>query len=116
MATSCCPRVPKNFLSSRSRRGVKVGGIGQHVDMIFVGGPERKQGPLHVLTAGVWKTMVGGGADHDEYLRFVKEDLASPLHLGLSQGRSGLNAQAVLGGEGHEGGKVGVRLSPVGRG
>ena len=78
--------------------------------MLFVGGPLREQGPLHVLTGGGWKTMVAGGADHDENLPLVKEDLVPPLHLGLPQGRSRLNAQAVLGGEGDEGGKVGVRI------
>ena len=54
--------------------------------------------------------MVAGGADHDENLPLVKEDLVLPLHLGLPQGRSRLNAQGVMGGKGHKGGKVGVRL------
>ena len=90
--------------------GVEVGGVGQRFDMLFVGGPLREHGPLHVLTGGGRKTMVAGGADHDENLPLVKEDLVPPLHLGLPQGRSRLNGQVVLGGEGREGGKVGVRL------
>ena len=49
-------------------------------------------------------------AHHDEDLPLVEEDLVPPLHLGLPQGRSRLNAQAVLGGEGLKSGEVAVRL------
>ena len=71
------------LVSSGSVWGVEVGGVGQHVDMLFVGGPLREHGPLHVLTSRGWKTMVASGADHDENLPLVKEDLVPPLHLGL---------------------------------
>ena len=54
---------------------------------------------------------MAGGAHHDEDLPLVEEDLVPPLHLGLPQGRSRLNAQAVvLVGEGHKSGEVAVRL------
>ena len=75
--------------------------------MLFVGGPLREQGPLYVLTGGGRETLVEGGADHDEKLPLVKEDLVRHLHLGLPQGRS---RQAGLGGEGHKGGMVGVQF------
>ena len=38
------------------------------------------------------------GAHHGEDFRFVEKNLVPPLELGLKQGRSRLNAQAVLGG------------------
>ena len=103
VGTSCCLRVPKNLLSSGSVEGGggEVRGVGQHVHMLFVRAPLREHGPWHVLTGGGWKTMVAGGADHRENLPLVKEDLVPPVHLGLHQDRSPLNAQAILGGEGH---------------
>ena len=50
--------------------------------------------------------MVAGGAHQDEDLPLVEEDLVPPLHVGLPQGRSRLNAQALLRGEGHKSGDV----------
>ena len=41
--------------------------------------------------------MVGGGAHHDEDLPLVEEDLVPPLHLGLPEGCSRLNVEAVVG-------------------
>ena len=91
---------PQKLSEKRVSAGVEVGGVGQHVDMLFVGGPLCEQGALHVLTGGGWKTMVAGGVDHDENLPLIKEALVAPLHLGLPQGCSRLNGQAVLGGHG----------------
>ena len=59
--------------------------------MLFVGGPLSERGPLHVLVGG--GGMVAGGADHDEDLPLFEEGLVPPLHLGLPQGRSRLNAK-----------------------
>ena len=50
--------------------------------------------------------MVPGSADHDEDLPLFEEDLVPPLFRGLPQRRSRLDVEAVLGGEGHEGGDV----------
>ena len=61
--------------------GVQVGVVGQRVDMLFVGGPVREKGPLHVLTGEGWKTMVACGAGRDGNFPLVKEDLIPPLHL-----------------------------------
>ena len=47
-----------------------------------------------------------GSADHDEDLPLFEEDLVPPLLRGLPQRRSRLDVEAVLGGEGHEGGDV----------
>ena len=46
--------------------------------------------------------MVPGGADEDEDLPLLEEDLIPPLLLGLPQRRSRLDIDAVLGGEGHK--------------
>ena len=50
--------------------------------------------------------MVPGSADHDEDLPLFEEDLVPPLLRGFPQRRSCLDVEAVLGGEGHEGGDV----------
>ena len=103
------PKDPQNGLERHDSGGVKVGGVWQHVEILFVGGPLREHGSLHVLTSGGRETMVVVSADHDKNLLLVKEDLFPPLHLGLPKGHCRLNAKAGLGGEGHKGGK-GVRL------
>ena len=56
------------------------------------------------------------GAHYDEDLPLVEEDLFPHPHLGLPQGCSRLKIRAVLGGEGHKSGEVGVRRYEVGRG
>ena len=46
--------------------------------------------------------MVPGGADEDEDLPLLEQDLVPPLLLGLPERRSRLDIDAVLGGEGHK--------------
>ena len=101
---------PQKFFEQQVSGGVEVGGVGKHVDMLFVGGQLREHDPLHFLAKGGWETMVGGSAHHDEDLPFVEEDLVTPLQSGLPQGRSYLNAEAVLEGAGHKSGEVAVLL------
>ena len=43
---------PQKFLEQRVSGEVEVGGVGQHVGMLFVGGPLSEEGPLHVLAGG----------------------------------------------------------------
>ena len=50
--------------------------------------------------------MVPGSADHDKNLTILEEDVVPPLFRGPPQRRSRLDVEAVLGGEGHEGGDV----------
>ena len=51
---------PQKFLQQRVGGGVEVGGVGQHVGMLFVGGPWIEQGPLHVLAGGgaLWRAVL----------------------------------------------------------
>ena len=74
--------------------------------MTPIGGPLRKHCPLHLLPGGGGESVVPGSADHDEDLPLLKEDLVPPLLRGLPKRRSPLDVDAVLGGEGHEGGDV----------
>ena len=106
MGTSYCSSVPKNFLSSWSVGGSRKVALGT-THACFLSGVHWVS-PLHVLAGG--GGMVAGGAHRDEDLPLVEEDLVPAFHLGLPQGRSRLNAQAVLGGEGYKNGEVVVPL------
>ena len=70
--------------------------------MLPVRGPLREQRPLHLLPGGEGEPVVPGGADEDEDLPLLEEDLVPPLLLGLPQRRSRLDMEAELGGEGHK--------------
>ena len=84
--------------------------------MTPMGGPLRKQCPLHLLPGGRGEPVVRGSADQDEDLPLFEEDLVPPLLRGLPQRRSRLHVEAVLGGEGHEGGDVAAGGVAVGGG
>ena len=60
--------------------------------------------------------MVPGSVDQDEDLPLFEEDLVPPLLRGLRQRRSRLDVEAVLGGQGHEGGDVAAGGVAVGGG
>ena len=51
--------------------------------MTPIGGPLRKQCPLHLLPGGGGEPVVPGSADHDEDLPLLEEDLVPPLLRGL---------------------------------
>ena len=81
--------------------------------MLPVGGPLREQCPLELLPGGGGEPVVPGGADEDEDLPLLEEDLIPPLLLGLPQRRSRLDIDAVLGGEGHKSRDVAARGGAV---
>ena len=86
--------------------GVQMRRIWLNPQMTPIGGPLRKRCPLHLLPGGRGEPVVPGTADHDEDLPLFEEDLVPPVLRGLPQRRSHLDVEAVLGGEGHEGGDV----------
>ena len=79
MGTSCCSSIPKKFLGSGLVGGVKKGGVGQRVGMLFVGGPLSEWGPLHVLAGGggAWWPAVLTGMSNSNQLRRTLSHLST---------------------------------------